>query len=77
MTRAAQSKPEGQPHTRLDLVGRKRCFTPTRDAEDVVPYNVRYNVFVGTGVLDGPFLRKSYFVTVKGVEDVTYNILFP
>ena len=45
MTRAAQSKPEGQPHTRLDLVGRKCYIIPIRDAEDVVPYNVRRNIF--------------------------------
>ena len=38
MTRAAQSKPAGQPHTRLDLVGRKCYIMPIRVAEDVDPY---------------------------------------
>ena len=40
-----------------------------REAERL-PYNVRYNIFVGTGVLDCPFGRKCYFMPIRVAEDV-------
>ena len=41
------------------------------------PTMKKHYTSVGTGVLDCPFPRKSYFVTVRGVEDVApYNLTF-
>ena len=52
----------------------KYYFKPTREAERL-PYNVRYNIFVGTGVPDCPFGRKCYFMTARDAEDVVpYNL---
>ena len=44
-----------------------------RVVEDVDPYNVRYNIFVGTGVPDCPFGRKCYFMTAREGEPLPYG----
>ena len=36
----------------------------------MLPYNIWYNIFVGTGVLDCPFGSKCYFMPTRVAEDV-------
>ncbi len=42
----------------------------------MLPYNVRYNIFVGTGVPDCPFRYKCYFMT-KDYSSTTSWSPFP
>ena len=58
----------------MDLVGRKYYIMLAREAERL-PYKRIIFSFRRGGVPDGPFPRKSYFVTVRGVEDIApYNV---